>query len=369
MRRGVRRKGVILKYIKVVTKPNGKRFIYYSKPGKSRVRLPDLPFNHADFLKAYVSAQTIAETAPRKIRAATGTIHAMIEAHLASDTFLALRSSTRGNRRPILDKIARSYGKARTADLRSRHIQADINKLNPHPANNRLKVWRGLCKWAVSAGLLNEDVSAAVIKKVAPKSDGHKPWAAEDISGFRDYWPLDTTERLAFELLYWTGVRSGDAIRLSAGMVESDGWLTFNQGKTGSSVSIPWSRELPEWADPISYDLSLLHQSLAARKQKHLTFITTVHGKARSVKSFSQWFSKAANKAGLEKELTAHGLRKARAIGLAELGATTHQIAAWTGHDSLSEVDRYSKKANRKKILARTEQKQKLETATIQFPI
>jgi integrase len=39
-------------------------------------------------------------------------------------------------------------------------------------------------------------------------------------------------------------------------------------------------------------------------------------------------------------------LRKATARRLAEAGCTTHEIAAITGHATLSEVQRYTKAAN-----------------------
>ena len=368
MRRNIRHRGVTLKYVKTVTKPNGKRFVYYNQPSRPRIRLPDLPHNHPEFLAAYVAAQQAAETAPKRIRARTGSLAAAIEAYIASDAFLALRSTTRAGRRPILDTISENYGDATVGDLQSRHIQADIDRHSGHVANNRLKVWRGLCRWAAEAGLIADNVALPVRRKPVPRSDGHIPWSEDEIAQYRAHWPIGAMERLAFEIIYWTGVRAGDAVRLSAGMVDDEGWITFRQSKTGGEVSIPWNRELPEWADRIAADMDILKQALDARTEKHLTFITTVYGTPRSVKSFSQWFSGAASSADLPAERSAHGLRKSRAIALAELGATVHQIAAWTGHESLSEVDRYSRKADRKRLLSRTEGKQKLETGPIQFP-
>ncbi|MFD2843443.1 hypothetical protein [Paracoccus cavernae] len=63
---------------------------------------------------------------------------------------------------------------------------------------------------------------------------------------------------------------------------------------------------------------------------------------------------------------SAHGLRKSRAMAIAETGATAHQIAAWTGHESLTEVQRYSKAADRRRILSGAEPEQNLETAPTQ---
>lgn len=142
-----------------------------------------------------------------------------------------------------------------------------------------------------------------------------------------------------------------DAISLGAGMVSVDGWITFRQQKTGGEVSIPFDRALPDFAD--QSDLVHLHTAISVRPTKHMTFIVTSFGSSRSHKGASQWFARATRNAGISGK-SAHGLRKSRAITLAENGATTHQIAAWTGHESLSEVEHYSRAAKRKRILSST---------------
>jgi integrase len=117
--------------------------------------------------------------------------------------------------------------------------------------------------------------------------------------------------------------------------VEDEGWLTFTQQKTGGEVSIPFRRELPEFAERYACDLALLHQAIKASGKHHMTFLYTQHGTSRSSKSVSQWFSAKAKAAGVE-DRTAHGLRKSRVIALAEPGGTSPQIGAWTGPDSLA---------------------------------
>ncbi|MFT4959121.1 MAG: integrase [Paracoccaceae bacterium] len=138
-------------------------------------------------------------------------------------------------------------------------------------------------------------------------------------------------------------------------MVPLDGWLSFTQQKTGGDVSIPFDRALPDFANPD--DLDHLVQSLSARGDRHMTSLTTVHGSARSEKAASNWFSDACRKAGLKgaDRQTAHGLRSACAIRLAEGGATPHQIGAWTSHESLKEIEEYTRGVSRKKLLSWTE--------------
>ncbi|MGH1466390.1 MAG: tyrosine-type recombinase/integrase [Cognatishimia sp.] len=139
-------------------------------------------------------------------------------------------------------------------------------------------------------------------------------------------------------------------------MVDRAGWLNFTQKKTGGGVSIPFHRTLPDIAS--SEDHVHLMKAIETHPRQ-MTFLVTHYGSSRSEKAASQWFAKAARNAGI-KGKTAHGLRKTRAISIAERGGTTHQIAAWTGHESLSEVESYSKAAQKKRILSGVESEQKL---------
>ncbi len=198
------------------------------------------------------------------------------------------------------------------------------------------------------------------------KSDGHIPWSTEEVEAFRAFWPIGTMERLALELIYWTGARVSDAIRLGEGNVDREGWLTFRQAKTGGEVFIPFRRELPEFAERYAPDLAALHRAIETRDERHMTFLYTRQGASRSAKSISQWFAAKARKAGIA-ERSAHGLRKSRAIALVEAGGGSPQVGAWTGHESLREIERYIRKFNRRKALTRANAEPKVPTPVIQF--
>ena len=103
-----------------------------------------------------------------------------------------------------------------------------------------------------------------------------------------------------------------------------------------------------------SIELALpIHPTLAAiiaeTPADHLTLLTTQTGKPFSAAGFGNWFRDRCNEAGLG-HCSAHGLRKAAARRLAEAGCTMHEIAAITGHASLSEVQRYTKAADQKRL-------------------
>jgi len=66
--------------------------------------------------------------------------------------------------------------------------------------------------------------------------------------------------------------------------------------------------------------------------------------------SFGRWFKKRIIEAGLDPDLSVHGLRKSALTAIADAGASTHELAASGGHRTLSEVERYSRTANRSKL-------------------
>ncbi|MEI4470961.1 tyrosine-type recombinase/integrase [Frigidibacter sp. MR17.24] len=355
-----------LKHIKTIRKPSGLVLRYLAVPGKKLVRLPDSPLDSPEFLDAYARAMRDAKPAQKGRPVASGSIAAAIIAYQKSDAFLALSKATRDDRRRILSKIADLWGETRLADLRPDHVEGDLSVLAPFASNNRLKAWRGLTKWCKAKGLCQLDAGLNAERRTMPKTDGHVVWTAADVEAFRRHWAIETAQRLAMELIYWTAARSSDAVRLGPGMVDYKGWLVFRQQKTGGEVAVPFDRALPPFAADSAHDLDRLKACIDAAP-RHMTWIITERGAARSVKAFSQWFAAAARKAGVS-EKTAHGLRKARATYLAEAGATTHQIAAWTGHDTLSEVERYSKAAERRRLLSGPEEEQKLETEARRLP-
>lgn len=343
--------------IKVVTKANGRQY-KYRRVGPALIPLPDLPEHHPDFLAAYVAAGD-AKPTPRR---AAGSITALCEAYLGSHEYQRLAPSTRAMWRRTLDRISDERGIGLVRDLRVEHLRKDIRALTPGAAQNRLKGWRAILKFAVEDGWITSDPSAG-IRAQKGKVTPHHQWSADEISAFRDYWKEGSPERIAFEVILWTGARCVDAAALGWQLVDRSGWLSYVQVKTGGPATCP-VRTLPSWAAPLAVD----HKHfLAALPDERMMWIVTSQGKPRSVKTLSQWFSAAASAAGLPAGCTAHGLRKARAAALAEAGATASQIGAWTGHASLVEVAHYTRQADQKGILG-ANPAEVLETTIRKFP-
>ena len=331
----------------------GKVYRYVRAKGKPLIALPDLPIDSPKFLAAYAKAMGQAKPSAA---AQTGTIRAAIIALRRSDRYLSLSPGYRELIIRHLDAISSTAKTAKLADLQCRHIRADLATLTPNPAGHRLKAWRMLCGFAVESGMIEADPSATVKAPRAPKSDGHPPWTPADVAKFRARWPIGTTPRAAMELIYWTGARISDAVAIGPQHVGRDGVLSFDQQKTGGRAFVPWSCPLPDFASSCEEDRQVMLAAIAPLSG-HLTFLAVSTGRSRAVKGLGTMLATACTDAKLP-HLSAHGLRKSRAIALAEAGASPHQIGAWTGHSSLSEITHYTRAMDRRAMVMGTEQDQ-----------
>lgn len=334
-------RGIRLKRIKIVQRKNG-RAIYYRHPSGRFIRLPNLPENHPEFIAAYAKAEDA--TPPRIRRTAEGSLSHIAEAYKASAGWKALAPATRYSRARILDKILDKGGTVPVTKIQPKHIANDLADLEPHAARNRLKVWRGMMKFAKGRGLVEIDPAKPVEPPAAPIIGRHT-WTDAEIEQYRDAHQSGTQARMALELYLWSAARRADGLLLGRQHIR-DGMLRYTQGKTGAYVEIP---VLDDFA-----------AEMAQLPPGQMLFLETARGTPHSAKAFGAWFSNRCREAGLHGRCVLHGLRKARARIMAENGATPHMIGAWTGHKTLAEISHYSEKADRAKLAkeaAKLEQK------------
>src|SRR5262249_61513844 len=93
-----------------------------------------------------------------------------------------------------------------------------------------------------------------------------------------------------------------------------------------------------------------LRAVLDATPSEHLTFLVTVTGKLYGDNHFSESFREWCDAAGLPKNCSAHGLRKAGCRWLAEHGCSGNEIMAWSGHGAMEELVRYTKAADQARL-------------------
>jgi integrase len=203
----------------------------------------------------------------------------------------------------------------------------------PDAANRLLGMISILMEHAIAAEW-RDDNPAFGVKRLKHRSEGFVTWQEAEISAYRDYYPPGTRERLVFELAIGTAQRRGDLVRLGWRHVIK-GKIEVKQNKTGAEVSIPLVQEL--------------HAALDCPRDR-LTFIAQADGRPLGAASLGNEFRGWLRKAGLPDKLSLHGLRKAAARRLAEAGCSVHEIQSITGHKTLSEIERYCRDAEKKRL-------------------
>ncbi|MGR3495385.1 tyrosine-type recombinase/integrase [Citreimonas sp.] len=311
----------------------------------TRAKLPsDVPEDHPAFIKAWTE-QEAASGAPRRIAGPQGTLAALCGDFLGALPRMDMSDDYRRVIRRHVEQIAEKYGPAVARNVKADHIEADLDKLGANPARQRRKAWRQLYRWAKRAGHVSHDPVTAVAAPSAPKTDGHVAWNREEIERFRNHWPIETAQRFAFELTYWTAARRTDAAKMNRRQIDYGGVLVYRQGKTSNPAHVPIFCALPAYADRQSH--AYLMACIDAHRPE-MMFVVTKFGKPRSPKAFGAWLTEAAQAAKVY-DRTPHGLRKSRLAQIAEDGGSVGAIMSWGGHVTMSEAQHYIESANRRK--------------------
>jgi integrase len=83
-----------------------------------------------------------------------------------------------------------------------------------------------------------------------------------------------------------------------------------------------------------------------------LSILLDAHGHPWKPTLLSQYLTAALVRLGLSNDLGGHGLRKLAAARLADAGCSTPEIAAITGHRTLSMVQLYTRSADQARLVA-----------------
>lgn len=315
-----------------------KWWIYLRRPGQPKVTLRG-PLFSDEFWSDYHNAMA---GQPVKLGAGAaktipGTLQELIAKYYASADFLNMASATQRNYRSVLEPFRIEHGDKPAAGLKREHINAILNKralTSTAQAKNLGKRLSTLMKFGVDFGLLSENPMIGV-KRVKHEETHYEMWTDDDIAKFRKFWKEGTPQRVAVEILIYTGLRRSDAVKLGPQHIK-DGMITITAQKTGVELNIPVH--------------ATLRKTLAGHDKKHLVYIVTQNETSRSEKAFTNWVKEAATKAGLPPSRSPHGLRRAACKALAEAGCSVWEIMAITGHQNAKEVQGYVDDVDKKKL-------------------
>lgn len=305
-----------------------KTFWYYRRGHGPRIRLRGEYGSH-EFLAAYRDAAA-SPIAP-KIHRGEGTFEWLWDKYRSSPVWANLSPMTRRHREHLMSSALKRAGNQPLERWTRQFIIAscDARASTPGTARNFLGALKGLFTWAVGRGHIDSNPAHGLSVEL-PTTDGFHTWTAEEMAAFESAWPMGTRQRLAYDVMLWTGLRRSDAIRVGHDHVK-DGVISIETLKTKTLVTM-------RIAPPLA-------KSLEAAECNRGTFIFQKNGDPYTVESFADWFKQACIKAGVPGN--PHGLRKALAVKLAEAGGTTLQIGAVLGNTMAS---LYARKADKVKL-------------------
>ena len=197
---------------------------------------------------------------------------------------------------------------------------------SPAAQRNWVKALRGWVDRCLSLKLMAKDPLIEVKLAKLPRTGGHHPWEVAECEQFEKRHAPGTRARLAYELLLQASQSRCDVVRMGRQHIRN-GMMTMGRQKTG----VPYNAIMPRLQAAID----------AMPASDNLTFLITAQGKPFTAAGFGNYFRDRCCEAGLQERCASHGLRKAAATCLAELGLTDHQLMAWFGWTSNSQADLY----------------------------
>jgi integrase len=260
----------------------------------------------------------------------------LLQRYLESAEYQRLAPATKQGYQLTAEKLLRDENIAHrlVAQMKREHVGRMVAKraATPAAANHVLSILKVLVGFSIGLGWRDDDPTERVRRFTTGE---YHSWTEEEIATFEARWPIGTRERVAFGLLLYTGQRRDDVRTMSWRDLDGPG-INIVQGKTNNRLWIPLHPELAH--------------ILGQWPRTHIAILTTRFGQPFTTDGFGVWLASSIDRAGLPDRCVPHGLRKAAARRLADVGCSTHQIAAITGHKSLKEVERYTKAAEQKRL-------------------
>lgn len=325
---------VKIKHVHCFKDRHGNDRAYLRIPGEKAVPLPGVP-GEPKFQAAYNEAVAAhAANAIDRSVATAGTMRDLAERYYATGRYKDKSERTRYVEKKIFDRFMAKHGDKRATAIETRHLDGIFTSMSDTPAaamdlRKRLK---NLFRLAIKLGWRKDD---PLVATDTFKGGTWHTWSDDEIAAFEAHWPVGTRQRLAFDLLIFTGQRSGDVRRMTWAHV-AGGKVRVKQAKTGAELTIMRHPDLAPSLDAFRKDVGCI--------------VVTEFGKPFSEHGFGNWMADAIGAAMLPDACVTHGVRKAAARRLAEAGCTPHEIQSITGHTTLKEVERYTAAVSREAL-------------------
>jgi integrase len=331
-----------LKYCVSDPDPRGNPRFYLRKPGHRKVRIR-ATYDEAigitpEFMKAYFEALEKLDgkgsAAPTLSREKT--FYWLVDQYYRSNKFRGFDVLTQADKRSVLDRFCQTAGNLPFAAYRKEDVEAsqDKRRATPAAADKLVKYLRALFEWAIKNkhATLNPAVGVEKIHETV----GWHTWTPAEVDIYRKYHAIGTKARLALEIFLNVGARISDASRIGRQHEVEDrlrfvAWKGRGKRKTRRTIDVP-----------ISADLAL---ALASTPTGDMTYLVTELGQPFTINGLGNKMRDWCDAAGLN-HCSAHGLRKAAAVALAESGVTAPELCAVFGWGKLETAEIYIREAS-----------------------
>jgi integrase len=190
--------------------------VWYARIGGTsrgpRVRLR-ATYGTAEFWAEYETALATALRKPATPH--EGTLAWLLERYRETTAWTNLSLATRKQRENIFVHVLETAGAQPFAKITAATVMAgrDRRSSTPSQARHFLDAMRGLFRWALKARLVKIDPTVGVDDPPRPQSEGFVPRSEDDIAAYEARWPIGTRQRVWLDVLIYTGLRRGDAVR------------------------------------------------------------------------------------------------------------------------------------------------------------
>jgi len=272
------------------------------------------------------------------------------------DAFLAMAAVEKGLAKNSLDAYARdlaklsgflaahavrNWGEVDGLLLRSFVGSLRAGRLNPRSIARHMVTVRRLLHFLRTEGVITENILPEIFLSPGPRKlpqtlspdDVRKLLAEPDAAE-----PLGARDLAMLEILYGTGLRVSELVRLEIRQINFDGNYLTIKGKGSKVRAVPFGK----WArQRLSDYLKLGRTKLLKGKSSSFVF-TNRSGKPLSRQGFWKVIRRYALAAGIEKRVTPHTLRHSFATHLLEGGADLRSVQSMLGHADISTTQIYT---------------------------
>jgi len=224
-----------------------------------------------------------------------------------------------------------------------RHEKADGKPLGVATQRSFLAALQGLFTWLCRQNLLLSNPAADLELPRKPRRSLPKALAQEEVAAVlavpdvRD--PLGVRDRAMLEVLYATGLRRTELVRLDHSDIDrAHGTLWVRQGKGGKDRVVPLGEHALHWLERY---LAECRPRLEVSQAERALFLTG-YGERFHPGYVGNWVRKALEAAGIDRPGSCHLLRHSCATHMLENGADIRFIQQLLGHARLDTTQIYT---------------------------